>query len=331
MYLLAVNESQNLNSGWEAKGTWTVAPAGHVGVGTLTPSNGSGLSNRFTGTFTHTGGATQHYLGYMLFLPTPNVVNYVATGSCLVEYNRISNGMRLIDNPGTGWLGGQSGITLGTAGATLSNNQCTVSVQGATASVNGTTMTVNVTVTFKTAIGPVLGTFLQALDVNGTWTGMTQIGNWTVPGALQTRPGPTIAGLTPATVTGSSATYTMSATSPALALMHLRISSAIVEQPACHVVYFLGSNKLNLIDAAGAALVSPTGVTPGSASTLTNGLCTLNSAGATVGASGTTANVRVPMTFNAASFGGAKNVYVNAFDTGGLLSHWVRGGVITIQ
>ena len=166
-------------------------------MGTLTPSNGSGLSNRFTGTFTHTGGATQHYLGYMLFLPTPNVVNYVATGSCLVEYNRISNGMRLIDNAGTGWLGGQSGITLGTAGATLSNNQCTVSVQGATASVNGNTMTVNVTVTFKTAIGPVLGTFLQALDVNGTWTGMTQIGNWTVPGALQTRPGPTIAGLTP--------------------------------------------------------------------------------------------------------------------------------------
>ncbi len=331
VYLLAVNESQNLNSGWEAKGTWTVAPAGQVGVGTLTPSNGSGLSNRFTGTFTHTGGATQHYLGYMLFLPTPNVVNYVATGSCLVEYNRISNGMRLIDNPGTGWLGGQSGITLGTVGATLSNNQCTVSVQGATASVNGNTMTVNVTVTFKTAIGPVLGTFLQALDVNGTWTGMTQIGNWIVPGAPQTRPGPTIAGLTPATVTGSSATYTMSATSPALALMHLRISSAIVEQPACHVVYFLGSNKLNLIDAAGAALVSPTGVTPGSASTLTNGLCTLNSAGATVGASGTTANVKVPMTFNAASFGGSKNVYVNAFDTGGLLSHWVQGGVINVQ
>jgi hypothetical protein len=123
----------------------------------------------------------------------------------------------------------------------------------------------------------------------------------------------------------------MSATSPALALMHLRISSAIVEQPACHVVYFLGSNKLNLIDAAGTALVSPTGVTPGSSSTLTNGLCTLNSAGATVGASGTTANVKVPMTFNAASFGGAKNVYVNAFDTGGLLSHWVQGGVITVQ
>ena len=41
------------------------------------------------------GGATQHYLGYMLFLPTPNVVNFTATGSCLVEYNRISNGMRL--------------------------------------------------------------------------------------------------------------------------------------------------------------------------------------------------------------------------------------------
>ena len=47
VYLLAVNESQNLNSGWEAKGTWTVAPAGDVGVGTITPPNGSGTEQPF--------------------------------------------------------------------------------------------------------------------------------------------------------------------------------------------------------------------------------------------------------------------------------------------
>ena len=102
VYLFAAASSTN--SGWEAKGAWTIpAPAGGVGVGTITPRNSSGTSGTFTGTFTHTGGANQHYLGYMLFLPTPNVVNYTATGTCLVEYNRISNGMRLIDNAGTGW------------------------------------------------------------------------------------------------------------------------------------------------------------------------------------------------------------------------------------
>ena len=169
-----------------------MAVAATPGVLSLIPTTGSGYIGSFTGTFTHTGGATQHYLGYMLFLPTPNVVNYTATGSCLVEYNRISNGMRLIDNAGTGWLGGQSGIPLGTPGAVLTNNQCTVNVQNATAFVAGNTMSVNVPVTFQATLGPVLGTFLQALDVNGVWTGMTQFGNWVLPGAPQTRSGPAI-------------------------------------------------------------------------------------------------------------------------------------------
>ena len=337
VYLLAVNETLNLNSDWTARGTWTVTtpPSGEVGVGTITPRNGAGMSGTFTGTWTHTGGATQHYLGYMLFLPTPNVVNYTATGSCLVEYNRISNGMRLIDNAGTGWLGGQSGIALGTPGATLANNQCTANVQTATASVNGNTMTLTVSVTFNTVMGPVLGTFLQALDVHGTWTGMTQIGNWVLPGAPQTRPGPSILGLSPSSAAGSSVTYAMSAShtsgATALAVMHLRITTTIVGQTACHVVYFPGSNTLNLINDAGTALVSPTGVAPGSANTLANGVCSVNAAGATAGSSGNTASFSVPMTFSAASFGGAKNVYLNAFDNAGLLTHWVQGGTLTVQ
>jgi hypothetical protein len=339
VYLLAVNETLGLNSGWEQRGTWTVSvappPVGQVGVGTLTPPNGAASAGTFTGTFTHTGGATQHYLGYILFLPTPNVVNYTATGSCLVEYNRISHGMRLIDNAGTGWLGGISGITLGTPGATLTNNQCSVNVQTATASVTGNTMTVTVQVNFNTSMGLVLGTFLQALDVNGTWTGMTQMGNWVIPGAPQGGPGPSIVSLSPSSVTGSSATYTMSAAHTAgvssLVMFHLRISSAIVGQPACQMVYFPGIHTLNLIDAAGGALVSPTGVMPGTGSTLSNGLCSMNTAGASASTSGNTVTVVLPVSFTPGSFGGAKNAYLVAFDNAGLLTHWVQGGTLNIQ
>ena len=217
---------------------------GTPGVLSLIPTTGSGYIGSFTGTFTHTGGATQHYLGYMLFLPTPNVVNYTATGSCLVEYNRISNGMRLIDNAGTGWLGGQSGIPLGTPGAVLTNNQCTVNVQNATAFVAGNTMSVNVPVTFQATLGPVLGTFLQALDVNGVWTGMTQFGNWVLPGAPQTRIGPAISGISPTNTAGSNVTYTITATHPSgagtLLQVHLMISDRIVGGSPCQVVYFPG-------------------------------------------------------------------------------------------
>ena len=339
IYLLAVNETYGLNSGWEQKGTWSVTqpppPAGQVGVGTLTPSNGSGASGTFTSTFTHAGGATQHYLGYTLFLPTPNVVRYTATGSCLVEYNRISHGMRLIDNAGTGWLGGESGIRLGTPGAVLTNNQCSVNVYSALGNVNGNTMTVRFDVNFKNAMGPVLGTFLQALDVNENWTGMTQMGNWFLPGAPQTRPGPSIVSLTPAAVTGSSATYTMSAThtsgASALIMLHLRVSAAVDGQTACQAVYFPSNNSLNLINATGTDLVSPVSVTVGTGTTLSNGLCTINTAGAASSRSAGVVTVALPMSFNPSSFGGAKKVYSVAFDNTGLLTHWVQGGTITIQ
>ena len=219
-YLLASSNS-GLNSGWIQAGTWTVGTGGGGsggggvnGVESLIPTTGAGSSGTFSGVFTHTGGATQHYLGYMLFLPTPNIVNFTATGSCLVEYNRISNGMRLIDNAGTGWIGGIEGIRLGTPGAVLDNNYCTVNVQSATAIVAGTQMTVNVPIVFKPALGPVLGTFLQAEDVNGLWTGMTQFGNWVLPGAPLVRTGPAIASILPTTATGSAANYTITATHP---------------------------------------------------------------------------------------------------------------------
>ena len=335
LFELAVNDTSNLNSGWEQKGTWDVQGGGQVGVAGLTPLNGSGPSGTFTSVFTHTGGADQHYLGYTLFLPTPNIVNYTATGSCLVEYNRISRGMRLIDNPGTGWIGGVSGIPVGTPGATLSNNQCTVNVQTATSSVNGNTMTVTFTVNFNQSMGPVLGTFQQAFDVHGLYTGMTQFGNWALPGAPPWRPGPSITGMTPASTTGSSATYTLIASHtsgyPALTQIHMRVSSAIVGQPPCHLFYFPYGNTLNLINEAGTGLISPTGVSPGTGAPLTNSFCTVNVPGASVASSGNNLTLTIPVTYNPATFGGSKNIYLNAFDTGNLLTHWVQTGTVTVQ
>ena len=210
-------------------------------------------------------------------------MNYTATGSCLVEYNRISNGMRLIDNAGTGWLGGQSGIPLGTPGATLTNNQCTVSVQNATAFVNGTSMTVNIPVTFQSSLGPILGTFLQALDVNGIWTGMTQFGNWVLPGAPQTRVGPSISAITPNSAAGTNVTYTVTAAHPngvaALQQVHMLVADGISSATPCQIYYLLSGNTLNLVNDAGTGGVSATGITPGAPGVLTNSRCSVNTAG----------------------------------------------------
>ena len=285
--------------------------------------------------FTHTGGATQHYLGYMLFLPTPNVVNYTATGSCLVEYNRISNGMRLIDNAGTGWLGGIEGIPLGTPGAVLTT---TIYVREC-AERDGVccrhTMSVNVPVTFQATLGPVLGTFLQALDVNGVWTGMTQFGNWVLPGAPQTRIGPAISGISPTNTAGSNVNYTITATHPsgagALSQVHLMISDRIVGGSPCQVVYFPGNNTLNLINDAGNALVSPTGRNTWRSGDSVKQPLRSKRCGCSRHWHANSVPVTMPMIFSPATFGGLRNVYGIAFDNTGLTSHWVRGATLIVQ
>jgi uncharacterized protein YkwD len=298
----------------------------------LQPINGAGFSNTFTGTFTQT--SNNHYLGYLLFLPTPNVVMYTATGSCLVEYNKYSHGVRLIDNAGTGWLGPVSGVPIAPGAQTLTNNQCSVNVANVVATVNGSSMNLTVPVTFFGSLGPVLGTFLQALDSNGVWTGMTQFGNWVLSGAPQNRLGPAIASVSSTATSGAQATYTLvafhTAGASSLAMIHLLTSASIVGSPVCQVVYFPAANVLNMINDSGTALVSGTGLTPGQAGTLDNSRCSVNVALASRTQSVNNVALVLPVTYTQ-SFTGQKNVYVNAFDNVGLLSHWVQGSTMLVQ
>src|SRR4051812_28741382 len=126
---------------------------------------------QLTGVFEHSGGPTQHYLGYILLLPTPNVSNYTAKSTCLVEYNRISNGMRLINDAGDNWLGPLIGEIIRPGAANLSNSQCTLNTAATTIGMNGNRMSVTVDVTLKPTMSGVLGTFLQELDVTGKMDG----------------------------------------------------------------------------------------------------------------------------------------------------------------
>jgi hypothetical protein len=295
------------------------------------------MTATFTGTFSHPGGAMQHYLGYILLLPTPNVVQFTATGSCLIEYNRISNGMRLIDNAGTGWLGGESGVPVGPGGSVLTNNQCSVNTALASAQLTGVHMTVTVRVTFHAAAFGVLGTFLQGFDVLGRHTGMTQFGNWIAFPTATPKPGPFIQGFHPPSGSGSSGTFTVVAGhtngAGALSMMHMLIADKIVGGAPCHVVYFPAGNSLVLVNDTGTDLVAGN-LTPGVANPpmlLSNSRCTVSNVGLTRGFGGNFASVTIPVSFTTATFGGAKNIYSNAFDNAGLLTHWVQGGVWTVQ
>jgi parallel beta-helix repeat protein len=311
-------------------GGTTPPPPSLPDVVSLTPSSGTGASGTFTATFRHPGGISKHYLGYILFLPTPNVVSFLAQGSCLIEYNRISNGMRLIDNPGTGWLGPIEGVPVAPSTAPLSNNACTVNVAGTSVSLSGTDMIISVPVTFNAAaVTQVVGTFIQENDVNGNWTDFRQFGNWIVSSA-PTKPGPSVVGATPTSGAGSASTFTVTVGHTSgvsiISDVHIRFNTAIVGGTPCHAVYF-ANNTIALINDAGTALVGP--VTLGSAPVAT-GRCSIG-AGASRSISGNNLILNLPMTFSPANFGGAKNVYVDVFDIHGAVTHWVRTGTWTVQ
>jgi len=268
-----------------------------------------------------------------LFLPTPNVVDYTATGSCLVEYNRIDNAMRLVNNAGTNWLPGVLGIPL-TQGGTLTNNFCTLDITKSSAVINGTTMTVTVAMTFNSSFSGELATFLQAFDVTGAFTGMTQFGNWEVAAGVR-KPGPYIVGMTPTSGSGSSATlsFTTGDTQGVtdLNFVTMLLAPDIVGALPCQAFYFPYSNTMNLVNDSSTAMVSTTGVVPGTAGTLSNSRCSIDTGAASSSSTVDTVTVTLPMTFDPTTFGGAKNIYLNAFDDFGNLSHWVTGGTWTVQ
>jgi len=200
--------------------------------------------------------------------------------------------------------------------------------------VSGNTMTMTVPVTFKGALTPMMGTFLQALDVKGNWTGMTQFGNWAPP-TFTARPGISIVNTASSTNAGSYAVYSVTAAhtsgSSAIAMITLLLGTRISDPNPCQPLYLPGANVLNLVNDSGSGLASPTGITPGTPGSIANSRCSINTGLASRVLSGSNVTVTIPLNLKPATFGGAKTVYVNAFDGFGELTHWVQGGTLNVQ
>ncbi len=290
----------------------------------VAPLNGSGTSATFTSVYRHSGGVNQNYLGYLLILPTPNIVWFTAKGSCLIEYNRISNGMRLIDDAGTGWLGGQSGIPVGPGGSTLGNSYCSVNTAAVTRTLGATDVTVTVPVHFTSNLTGVMGTFTQALDVNGVWTGMTQFGNWTANAiAYNAKPGPYISNVTVPAYTlvptyidvdsGHTSGY------GSLSMVNILLADSIVGGAnRCHIIFFATTNEIKLVNDAGTDFVPST---PPQHNTVCaighfHGLLLSSSA------SGSGVHLRIPLDYNPDKVKQKLKIWVNTFDIYGKLTHW---------
>jgi hypothetical protein len=301
---------------------------GQPAVVSVSPLNGSGSTATFTSVYRHSGGINKHYLGYLLILPTPNIVWYTAKGSCLIEYNRISNGVRLVNDQGDNWIGRLQGEPAGTGGMVLTSNWCSVDTRNVHASFSGNDMTVTVPVTFAGTFTGEMGTFLQELDVDGNWTGMTQFGNWTPYPISSPKPGPYISNLTPtwpstSALAPSKVVIDTGNTSGLNNLLYVNVLVADkIVDPAvrCHILYVAPSKEFWLLNDAGTDWIKT--------SPRQNSTCAIGSFNPDVLSAGTLNGIlelNIPIAWNPSTvFPQKLMVMGNTFDNAGNLTHWLQ-------
>jgi Beta-propeller repeat len=297
------------NSGWQQKGTWTV-PATLQNV-SVTPGSGSGASQMFTFQFSDTAGAAA-----LTSVSTLVGAALNAVGSCEVDYYIGTNALRLLTDSG-----GQPPGSLTPGSGTQQNSQCILNGAGSSASISGNTLTLNLALSFQGAFAGAKNVYMEAASPSGTAT-WQQKGTWTVPALLQ------LVSVTPSSGLGASQTFSAQFSDASgatdLTTVSLLINSTASAVSACEVDYNRIANTLVLLTDSGGQPAG--GLTPGSGSQQ-NSQCTLNGAGSSVTVSGNLLTLNVALTFQT-SFGGARNVYLEAASASGSVP-WLQKGTWT--
>ncbi len=135
---------------------------------------------------------------------------------------------------------------------------------------------------------------------------------------------PTADAASPNNGAGSSQTLTVRFSSASgytnLNTVYVLLNNTLSGSAGCWVYYQLAGNSLYVVNDAGTAAAG-SGATPGSATTLQNGECSVDVSRATASGSGNTLTLTLPITLKA-SFGGVETIYAYAADNGNLNSGW---------
>src|SRR5262249_45784360 len=184
-------------SGWQTRGTWTVAGTVMVTSDSVTPSSGSGASQTFALQYSDSAGFTDLATTWVWFSPT---LTSSAANSCLVYYERSTSRLFLLNDAATAWTAG----TISNAG-TLDNSQCRIQLGASSVQGPSNTLILNLSMIFK---GPFTGTktiFMYAASSTGISSGWQTRGTWTVSGAVAV----TADSVTPSSGTGASQTFAL--------------------------------------------------------------------------------------------------------------------------
>ena len=317
------------DSGWIEKGVWNIPAESGPDLLNLNPPSALAQAGDFQAKFQHSGGPLRHYLSYILFLPTESPVQFTAAQSCLIEYNRISNRVRLVNSSGTGWLP-VAGARLGSGGVQLDNTWCSVDTTRMSVEFEEEILKINGNVRFSDQPAPQLyATFLQAQDVNGRWTGMDQFGSWLVSGRNRSA-GVAIANIASeyGDYLGDRFTIHVAATAPgagieSLTMIHFLLADTPTRDAKCQIVFFPQSNTINLIDDSRSSMVAPVSSAVGSGSPISNSACTVDPARSWWVAGPQTAQLSL-VVFPTGILGKTRGFAI-AFDSRGYTTHWVQG------
>lgn len=304
------SESGIYETGWVQMGTYTVAAGGDPVANSVSPSSGSGPSQRFSFTVSDAGGAGFITGLAIVVAPSLNIVN-----ACYVVYDRTANTISLAyDNP----LNGASPVTPGGT-QVVSNSQCTLKASDSTVVIGLTSVVVTVDLTFNATYFGAKNLYLDAIEPGAT-SGWLNAGTWTVTGGA-----PEANSSSPSSGSGLSPSFTFtvsdSSSSANISGMSMLFTSGAPSNTAnaCYLTYNVAAATISLYNNAGTSSSSK-GI--GSSANLSNSQCAV---GYTVGyPSGNSVVFEVNLQFSS-TFTSPQTVYLDALEPGAS-SGWVSVG-----
>ncbi len=307
-YLYAANAGAN--TGWVARGAWTVIiPPPQPSADSVSPNGSSGGGQTFTFVFSDNQNATNLIGMAMLF----NTTSASVTNSCDIVYDRNAGTVALIWDSAAG----SDPKALGSP-VVLKNSQCQVGA--VTTAASGLSQILTLSITFTAAFSGTKNIYMFGSDA-GLNTGWVLRGTYLVAaGGL-----PVANTVVPTNGSGPAQRFSFTASdqggSGFITGLAMLLSTSLSTSNACSMVYDRTRNVVSLAfdnPANGAA-----SVTPGSPTIVSNAQCSLNGANTTVVIGVTSVVVTVDLTFNASWFG-AKNSYLLASET------VVNSGFVTV-
>jgi hypothetical protein len=296
------------STGWLLKGTWTIGPA--LDAVSITPNSGTGVTRSFSAVFTDSLGVTTD-------LKVARVRFGASTVSaCVVDYNAMTNQVRLLDDAGVA-------PPFGPFTGTLSNSQCRVDLAQSSATPGGTTLTLNLRVAFTANLFGPQPIFLRANgNFGGATTGWIARGTWDVNAAVQA------VSVTPNAGSGTAQSFALAFSDSegvAADLKAARVRFSGGSGP-CVIDYNAMTNQVRMQNDFGEwGNFKNFGV----GTIDNNSQCSLNLATSSATPSGTNLTLTLALTFKAA-FAGPKTIDMRANSNVGSTTGWVQRGTFTV-